>query len=189
MDLLNASLKEITQRFDSMPYTIPPLEWTTVSDEAGRFLSEKCKNLGIVPIRYNDNIDELKIKGMERALARYMRAVEHHERTNQRQEELKFPPLPASQIVREAKEQIPALKQAIATLRARVGDKAAEERVEKLAELTDQAISGRSELPGLNELPVEKLREEARKEKLDFKPSWTRKMFIEALTEKVRQSA
>jgi len=185
MDLLNASLQDIKQRYDSRNYTIPALEWTTVSDAAGHFMLEKCKSRGLVMIRYNDDIEVLKLKGMTNAIRRYEYAVEHHKRTNMRQDELKFPPVPKSQMVRESEEQIPALKKAIAALQARVDPKKAKVRAEKLDALTEKAI----ELPGLAEMTVEDLRDEARKEKIEFKNNWTRKMFIDKLTEKASQVA
>lgn len=169
MDLCNPTGDTIKTMFDSVPYIFKPRSVMTLPDEAGRHVAALWGKYGIVEVHFGDDADKIRYTGLLARCTYYRGVLEGHDLVNERQKEMKFPPIVDSDAVKQAKVAYPIYQKALGKIEERLGtDAAAAYAADLVALLEEQA----PKLPLIKDATLTQLRDEATRLGITWQPAW-----------------
>lgn len=183
MEILNCNPRPVTTMYDGVLYEFPPFDVLSLTEDAGRHIAHKYKRKGLVAVRYGDDPDQVKLRGLSE-LARWLRSgLRRHESINALQAEKKFPPLPEDDHVREAQRDLEAIEREIENMRRSMGVDEQKKAQEEIAAAFEKGRG--AQMPDLEDCKIEELRRIARDRGVRFNVRWGRKRMRQAIEEQV----
>lgn len=179
MEIVNPTAATISLMCDSVPYTFKPRSVMTVSDEHGRHLMIRGGRVGLVEARFGDDLDQIRYVGLKARVAYYKQVLRQHERVNNEMTEKKWPLIPDSPAVKQAKLDLYAYEAALSKLESKLGSNADEHYKADLQRLLDDPTAP-AQAPGpgpetttsLDDLDLDGLRAAAQGVGIDVNPKW-----------------
>lgn len=181
MDIVNPTGDTIRGGYDGVPYVFPPRKILVVGDEAGRHLINTCGRFGLVEVHFGDDPEKIRYAGLHARILYYRQTLDGHEAVNARQAEMKFPPIPDSDAVRQARVALPIYEKFCKVMEERLGQQAMKAYERDL----ERILAGDVEAPSLNHMTIDDLRAEASRLGIDWKPEWSPIELREAIGHRV----
>ena len=178
MDLCNPTGDTISTMFDSVAYIFTPRSVLTIPDEAGRHISNVYSMFGITEVHFGDDPAKIRYSGLMARTRYYEGVLNAHDLVNKRQSEMKFPPIPDSDAVQQARVALPIYQKALGKIEKRLGSEKAAAYAADLETLLGERDM---KLPLLKDATLEAMRAEATRVGVQWSPGWNYAELREAI--------